>query len=79
MVLIGYARVSTVGQEPAEQVSALRAAGYTKVYVEHASATGACRHTLLAAFTDADDGDTSAVWRLDRLARSLIDLEPAQP
>lgn len=78
MALIGYARVSTVDQEPAEQVSAFRTAGYTKVYVEHASATGACLHKLLAALADADDGGTFVVWRLDRLARSLTDLGLAQ-
>lgn len=78
MSLIGYVRVSTVDQEPAEQVSALRTAGYTMVYVEHTSATGVCLHKLLAALADAVDGGTFVVWRLDRLARSLTGLEPAQ-
>lgn len=74
MALIGYARVSTADQEPAAQVAALRAAGCTRIYVEHASATTAHRPELHAALEVAREGDTFAVWRLDRLARSLTDL-----
>ena len=74
MTLIGYARVSTADQEPAAQVDALRAAGCTTVYMEHASATTAHRPELDAAVAALYEGDTLVVWRLDRLARSLTDL-----
>jgi len=59
---IGYARVSTQDQHPALQLDALHAAGCAKVFVEQAS--GAQR----------DRPQLQAVWKLDRLARSLTQL-----
>lgn len=74
MTLIGYARVSTIDQEPASQIGALHGAGCTTVHVEHVSATSAHRRELDVALAELHEGDTLVVWRLDRLARSLTDL-----
>jgi DNA invertase Pin-like site-specific DNA recombinase len=74
--LIGYARVSTEDQDCSIQEAALRAAGCTTVRTEKKSGTSRDGRTELAtvmAFLRA--GDTLVVARIDRLARSLLDLE----
>lgn len=68
---IGYARISTDGQDYALQLDALRAVGCDKVFVETASGTRADRPELAKALEMARAGDVLVVWRLDRLARSL--------
>jgi DNA invertase Pin-like site-specific DNA recombinase len=70
-VLLGYARVSTDGQDHALQLDALRAAGCDKVFVETASGTRTDRPELAKLLEQARKGDVLVVWRLDRLARSL--------
>ena len=71
---IGYARVSTLEQNPALQQDALRAAGCDKVFEDKASGAKAERPGLAQALEYARPGDTLVVWRLDRLGRSLRDL-----
>ena len=71
---IGYARVSTLEQNPALQQDALRAAGCERVFEDRASGAKAERPGLAAALEYARPGDTLVVWRLDRLGRSLRDL-----
>ena len=73
-MLIGYARVSTVDQDPALQLDALRAAGCDELYEESASGARADRPVLAEAMKYAREGDTIVVWRLDRFGRSLKDL-----
>ena len=73
-MLIGYARVSTVDQDPSLQLDALRAAGCDKLYEERASGARADRPVLAEAMEFAREGDTLVVWRLDRFGRSLKDL-----
>ena len=68
---IGYARISTDGQDHALQLDALRAAGCDKVFVETASGTRADRPELAKALEMARPGDVLTVYRLDRLGRSL--------
>jgi len=69
--LIGYARVSTRGQDLALQLDALTQAGCERTFQDVGS--GTLRHRPeLAAFLDyLRSGDTLVVWRLDRLGRSL--------
>ncbi|MCY3874141.1 MAG: recombinase family protein, partial [Rhodobacteraceae bacterium] len=67
----GYARVSTLDQNPSLQIDALREAGCRKIYVEKASGARQNRPQLKAAFEYLHDGDTPVVWKLSRLARSL--------
>jgi DNA invertase Pin-like site-specific DNA recombinase len=68
---IGYARVSTDGQDHALQLDALRAAGCEKVFVETASGSRTDRPELAKALEMARRDDVIAVYRLDRLGRSL--------
>ena len=73
---IGYARVSTEDQDCAIQEAALRAAGCTIVRTEKKSGTtreGRTELETVLSFLRA--GDTLTVTRIDRLARSLHDLE----
>ena len=70
-MLVGYARVSTLDQNPSLQIDALREAGCGKIYVEKASGARQNRSQLKAAFAYLRDGDTLVVWKLSRLARSL--------
>ena len=71
MALIGYARVSTAEQDTALQTDALRKAGCERVFEDTASGVKSDRHGLAAALAYLRDGDVLAVWRLDRLGRSL--------
>lgn len=74
-MLIGYARVSSVGQSLETQVEALTTAGCEKIYSEKVSGrTAADRPQLQRALDQARQGDTFIVTRLDRLARSVGDL-----
>jgi DNA invertase Pin-like site-specific DNA recombinase len=75
-MLIGYARVSTQDQNADLQCDALRASGCEKIFVELASGGQRDRPQLKAALDYArpDAGDVLVVWRLDRLARSLVQL-----
>ena len=70
-MLVGYARVSTMDQNPSMQMDALRAAGCEKFYVEKASGSHRERPQLKAALEYLRKEDTLVVWKLSRLARSL--------
>jgi DNA invertase Pin-like site-specific DNA recombinase len=74
MTIIGYARVSTDGQELDAQHSALRAAGAEKVFAEKVSGARSDRKQLAKALAALAAGDVLLVTRLDRLARSTRDL-----
>ncbi len=71
---IGYARVSTLDQNPQLQLDALAAARCERVFSETASGKGMERPELKAALSALRSGDVLVVWRLDRLGRSLRDL-----
>lgn len=71
MALIGYARVSTAEQDTALQTDALRKAGCERVFEDTASGAKADRPGLADALAYLRDGDVLAVWRLDRLGRSM--------
>ena len=76
MAKIGYARVSTADQDTAVQVAALLAAGCSPVREEKASGTSTSGRPELAAVLDfLRPGDTLMVTRIDRLARSIGDLQ----
>jgi DNA invertase Pin-like site-specific DNA recombinase len=71
MALFGYARVSTLDQDPALQHDALAAASCVRVFTDRASGALEERVELARVFDHAREGDTVVVWRLDRLGRSL--------
>jgi len=74
-MLVGYARVSSVGQSLDVQLAALNDAGCEKVFAEKQSGTGTDkREGLREALEFVREGDTLIVTRLDRLARSAGDL-----
>ncbi len=70
-MLVGYARVSTAEQTLALQEDALRAAGCEKICTDTIGGAKAERPGLAAALAYLRPGDALAVWRLDRLGRSL--------
>ena len=74
--LIGYARVSTVGQTLDSQLEQLRAAGCSSRNVYREKATGARpdRRELNRMLGKLAPGDVVTVTRIDRLARSTFDL-----
>ena len=73
-MLVGYARVSTPGQEFDLQKDALKEAGCERFYTDVASGTKAARPGFAEALDYLRAGDTLVVWRLDRLGRSLSHL-----
>jgi DNA invertase Pin-like site-specific DNA recombinase len=76
MAIIGYARVSTTDQDLSIQEAALRAAGCGVVRTEKRSGTTtAGREELRAVLDFLQAGDTLVVTRIDRLARSIGDLQ----
>ena len=76
MPLYGYARVSTLDQDLAIQEEALRAAGCQVVRAEKRSGGSREGRTELRLLLDfLHPGDTLVVTRIDRLARSVRDLQ----
>lgn len=71
MALIGYARVSTAEQDTALQTDALRTVGCERIFEDTVSGSKADRPGLAEALAYLREGDVLAVWRLDRLGRSL--------
>jgi DNA invertase Pin-like site-specific DNA recombinase len=74
MMNLGYARVSTNGQDLAAQEAELMAAGCAKVFKEKVSGAKTDRAELAKALRGLEPGDVLIVTRLDRLARSTRDL-----
>lgn len=76
MALYGYARVSTGDQDFTLQEQALRAAGCEVVRAEKVTGTSRTGRTELQLLLDfLRRGDTLVVTRIDRLARSIKDLQ----
>ncbi|CAA2108990.1 DNA-invertase hin (plasmid) [Methylobacterium bullatum] len=76
MSAIGYARVSTTDQDLSIQLAALKAAGCDVIRSEKASGSSTTGRTELATVLDfITRGDTLVVTRIDRLARSIGDLQ----
>lgn len=71
---IGYARVSTQGQDLEVQREALEADGCERIYLEKESGAKRDRPELNKMLEHVRPGDVVVVHKLDRLARSLSDL-----
>ncbi|TFH72493.1 recombinase family protein [Gammaproteobacteria bacterium LSUCC0112] len=72
MALIGYARVSTVGQDLTVQMERLTAAGCSKIFAsKHSGKSDANKEQLSELLGYVREGDTVVITKLDRLGRSL--------
>jgi DNA invertase Pin-like site-specific DNA recombinase len=74
MTTIGYARVSSTGQDLAVQLEKLGGAGCDKIFREKRSGVDAGRPELKRCLDYLREGDTLLVTKIDRLARSTSDL-----
>lgn len=75
MTLVGYGRVSSTGQSLDVQVDQLRDAGCEEIFAEKKTGTTTDgREQLEQALKFVRKGDVFVVCRLDRLARSIVDL-----
>ncbi len=68
---IGYARISTQGQNLELQRKALEEAGCSKIYDDIISGIQQQRPGLTLALEVLRTGDALVVWKLDRLGRSV--------
>jgi DNA invertase Pin-like site-specific DNA recombinase len=76
MSLVGYARVSSTDQDLTIQHEALSSAGCKKIFSEKSSGIQKEGRTQLEACLDyLREGDILVVTRIDRLSRSLRDLQ----
>ena len=74
MKRIGYARVSTLDQNPQLQIEALKQAGCEPIFVEQMSSQIKHRPELEKALAYLRPGEELVVWKLDRLGRNLKNL-----
>lgn len=72
-MIYGYARVSTSAQETTLQLDALRRGGVQQVLQEKRSSVGH-RPMLSLLISMLRPGDVVMVYKIDRFARSLLDL-----
>lgn len=70
MALVGYARVSSVGQSLEVQEAKLNAAGCEEIFQEKRSGLDTARPKLEECLRYLRKGDTLVISRIDRLARS---------
>lgn len=70
---IGYARVSTQGQDLNSQIEMLEAEGCDKIYSEKFTGTTSKRPQFQKMLEELNEGDVLVVTKLDRFARSTID------
>jgi DNA invertase Pin-like site-specific DNA recombinase len=76
MTKVGYARVSSFGQDLDLQIAALKAAGCDVIRAEKRSGTSTAGREELRTLLDfIGAGDVLTVTRIDRLARSIGDLQ----
>jgi len=73
-MLIGYARVSTTGQNLEAQIEHLQAEGCDKIFQEKLTGFDRRRPQLEKMLSSIQPGDILLVTSLDRLARSTNDL-----
>lgn len=73
--VVGYARVSSAGQSLDVQFDKLKAYGCTRIFAEKRSGRQTDgRPELHACLQFLREGDTLVISRLDRMARSILDL-----
>ena len=76
MSLVGYARVSSIEQDLSIQLEALQNFGCQKIFSEKKSGTSKKDRTAFDECMEyLREGDTLIVTRIDRLTRSILDLQ----
>lgn len=73
-MLVGYARVSTIDQDPQLQIDALKKADCEKIFTDKASGKNRERPALQEVLNFLRPNDTLIVWKLSRLARSVKEI-----
>lgn len=74
MCKIGYARVSTIEQNEARQITALKELGCEKIFIDKQSAKDTNREQFNRMCNYVREGDTVIVTEYSRLARNVKDL-----
>jgi len=74
IIIIGYARVSTLEQNLDRQVDALNSAGVVKLFTEKATGKTTERPELTRLIEQLREGDVVIISELTRLSRSTKDL-----
>ncbi len=74
MASIGYARVSSTGQKLEVQLDKLTNHGCDRIFREKKSGTTTARNKWKECMQYLRTGDTLVITKLDRLARSMVDL-----
>ncbi|UAL53507.1 recombinase family protein [Metabacillus dongyingensis] len=74
MAVIGYARVSTKGQDLSLQIDELNKYGCHKIFKEKESGSKSDRKELKKTLEYLREGDKLVVYKIDRLARSTFHL-----
>lgn len=72
--LVGYARVSTIDQNPDRQIEKLESLNVEKLFVDKASGKNTSRPGFQAMMNYVREGDVLVICSMDRLARNLFDL-----
>lgn len=72
--LVGYARVSTIDQNPDRQMEKLESLNVEKLFVDKASGKNTSRPGFQAMMNYVREGDVLVICSMDRLARNLFDL-----
>ena len=73
---VGYARVSSVGQNLQSQIDALNEQNVERIFAEKVSGTSTKgREQLKEMLNFVREGDEIVITRVDRLARSVLDLQ----
>jgi DNA invertase Pin-like site-specific DNA recombinase len=71
---VGYVRVSASDPDASIQLDMLKQAGCKQIFIDKADVIQREHPGLETTFSYMQEGDTLVVWRLDRLARSLLNL-----
>lgn len=71
---IGYVRVSTVDQNEARQIEAMKADGIEKIYVDKKSGKDFNRPEYQRMISELQKGDTLVIHSIDRLGRNYEEI-----
>lgn len=72
---IGYARVSTIGQDLNSQIAELKKSGAAQIYSEKFTGTSTDRPVFDKVLSLLNSGDTLIVTKLDRFARNTFEAQ----